>query len=536
MNTSAQVLDCTLRDGGYYNNWNFETNLVKEYINSLVKSNIDIVEIGFRFINRNAEYGEYAYSNDNLIRSLHIPSSIKVAVMIDAKEYSYSDELLKQFISENFVRKSDSRVDIVRVATTIDNISLCQEISNELHKLGYQVFLNLMQVDLLNEQDLIKTLKKVDSWNVIDAFYFADSFGNMSTDSVIKILKLIKQNWQKKIGIHAHDNKGHALINSLTAYNHGVDFIDSTIQGMGRGAGNTKTENLLVEINDKSNGRYNPDAIFPLALNEFQELKKIYNWGSSIFYYLSAVHGIHPTYIQEMTSDERYTTQQILDAINVLKDKVSSTYNIESLLEALSQEMGDDLGGWSAENFGYGKEALIIGSGPSSVEYLAEIKDYIVRKNPLVFCLNVNKEIPSEIVDYYVACHESRIAIELAQYAKLKKPLIIPKSRIPVEVKNFFKNVKIIDYGLKISNGESKSGKNGCTLKSPLVLIYLLNLLNESAITKVFLTGIDGYLASNKKQDEMVHEIKNITSKTNLELISLTPTSYSIDTKIFKKI
>jgi len=526
-NRSVKVLDCTLRDGGYYNNWNFDFSLVKNYIEAIKLSRIDIIEIGFRFLNKVDDFGPFAYSDNKFLDSFDISSSLEVAVMIDAKEFINFYPSIDEIISSNFTLAKECRIDIVRIATNIENLNVCYKISKSLKSLGYKVFLNLMQVDLLVEEDLKQTIQEITSWDTINTFYFADSFGNMNESSVNRTIKIIRKYWHKDIGIHAHDNKGHALMNSICALNLGINYIDSTIQGMGRGAGNTKTENLLVELKDKKIGDYEPEAVFLVALNEFQDLKDKYNWGSSIFYYLSAVHGIHPSYIQEMISDGRYSSVEILEAIKVLTNEVSSSYSFENLLNVLSRT-SMKTGSWSVRDFCSNRDALIIGSGPSSKKYLKEIKTFIKTNKPLVLCLNVNKDFPDTLVDYYVACHESRIAMELKLYKALRKPLIIPSSRIPEEIRTFFNGVKTLDYGLSISDIDITSSEYGCCLSSPLVLIYALNLLNESKAKRVFITGIDGYIASDEKQNIMLREISNFNAKTRLELFSLTPTSYPI--------
>ena len=388
------ILDCTLRDGGYYNNWKFDDSLVEKYIASIIESKIDIVEIGFRFLSTKRDLGTLAFSTDQYLKKFALLGDIDVAVMINAKEFIKSNLGVDTAINSVFSNKSNSPVDIVRIATQIDNIKECQSIANILNKLGYRVFLNLMQIDSIELTVLSNVVNQIKKWNCIEVFYFADSFGNLNTHLIGNIVETVKSVWDGGIGIHAHDNKGHALINSLSAIDFGVNYVDATILGMGRGAGNTKMENLLVEITDKGLGEYNPDAVFPLALKEFTQLQEQYKWGSSIYYYLSAVHGIHPTYIQKMLGDGRYNIDQVLSAITFLKDKVSSSYSLENMMDALSDSIGSEYGSWSAKDWAKDKEVLIVGSGPSVRKYINEIKQYIETNNPIVLCLNINLNIP----------------------------------------------------------------------------------------------------------------------------------------------
>ena len=527
------ILDCTLRDGGYYNNWKFDDSLVEKYIASIIESKIDIVEIGFRFLSTNRDLGALAFSTDKYLKKLSLPSELKIAVMIDAKEFIESNLGTDGAVNSVFSNKSDSPVDIVRIATHINDVEKFQTIANILNKLGYRVFLNLMQIDSIEAPALSNVVDQIKKWNCIEVFYFADSLGNLSAHLIDNIVGTIKSVWGGGIGIHAHDNKGHALINSLSAIDFGVNYVDATILGMGRGAGNTKMENLLVEITNKGLGEYNPDAIFPLALREFTQLQEQYKWGSSIYYYLSAVHGIHPTYIQEMLGDSRYDTDQILSAISYLKGKLSSSYSLENMLVALSSSTGNEYGGWSAKGWAKDKEVLVIGSGPSTKQYIAEINKYIEKNQPIVLCLNINHDVPENLVNTYIACHEARIAIELDLYADLTKPIVLPMSRMPSELNGLLSNINILDYGLKIEEDNLSAKDNGCILDKPLVLMYALSMLSVSDAKKIFLTGIDGYKENNPKQQEMMSALNQfMKSNHHLELCAITPTTYPISQEL----
>ena len=528
-----KVMDCTLRDGGYYNNWKFNDSLIEQYITAIMESNIDIVEIGFRFLPSNRDLGALASSTDQYLSRLTLLNDIDVAVMINAKEFIDSDLGTDAALNAVFSNKSDSVVDIVRIATHVSDINECQLIASILSKLGYRVFLNLMQIDSIKSAVLSDVVTQIKEWGYIEALYFADSFGNLNAHSISGIVETIKPIWEGEMGIHAHDNKRHALINSLSAIDLGVNYVDATILGMGRGAGNTKMENLLVEITDRGMGEYNPDAIFSLALKEFSHLQEQYKWGSSIYYYLSAVHGIHPTYIQSMLGDGRYDTEQILSAITFLKDSTSSSYSLENMIDALSSSIGSEQGAWSAKDWTKGKEVLIIGSGPSTKRHIAEIIKYIEKNQPIVLCLNINQDVPENLITAYIACHETRIAIELDLYADLTKPIVLPMSRMPSEINGLLSNIDILDYGLKIAEDNLSAHDNGCILDKPLVLIYALSLLSVSDAKKISLTGIDGYEENNPRQQEMVSALDQfMRSNQHLEFCAITPTTYPISQEL----
>ena len=524
-----KVLDCTFRDGGYYVNWDFDKNLVLKYLKSIELSKIDIIELGFRFMSKNVFQGAYAHTSDDFVDTLPLPNNILLSVIVNASDLIYYKGGLDDAVIKLFQHKSKSRVDIVRIAVHVPDIPLTYELAKKLKKLGYFLCLNIMQVDSLSSEKLTYLSKQIQSWNNIDVLYFADSFGNMDSLKIKETVKAIKKGWNGDIGFHAHDNKGLALINSLSALDEGVKYIDSTILGMGRGAGNTKTENLLLELKNKSINNYNPQPLFSLSMNDFQLLKNKHQWGPNLYYYLSAIYGIHPTYIQVMLSDKRYDVDSILSKINSLKNVNSSSFDIDKLDLLENDNSLEFEGKWSPANMCFGREILIIGSGPSSDKYLDDLIQFIKKKNLLVFCVNLNSKIPTKIIDIYIACNQTRFLLELENFQDLEKPLIIPKARVPDSAMQKISNLTIYDYGMKIEKGKMKILDKGCTLDKQLTLIYAISIATAGKAKKIYLTGVDGYNLNSPEQNEMIEMLNlynNLENKVNITAI--TPTNYPI--------
>jgi 4-hydroxy 2-oxovalerate aldolase len=527
-----QVLDCTIRDGGYYTNWDFEKSLVLKYLTAISSAKIDIVEIGFRFMPQNKFLGPYGYSSDDLLKTLPLPNNVKFAVMINASDLINYKDGIDEAVKLLFSEKKNSPIHIVRIAVSPIDIEKSSCIASALKELGYEVCLNIMQISTLDSVKISNISKQVQNWGSIDVLYFADSFGNMEPDSVISVIENIQKNWNGSIGIHTHDNKSQALFNSMKAIDYGVEYVDATCLGMGRGAGNTKIETLLVEIADKTTKKYYPDAIFPLIMNEFNLLQKKYNWGPNIYYFLSAINNIHPTYIQEMSSDNRYTDKQILSAIDFLKKVDASFYNSESMKNAMPTLMDKKDGNWSAKNWARGKDILIIGSGPSTLSYREELIRFINRKDPVVLCVNINENFPKDLVTAYIACHESRILVESTTYSSLKKPIILPLSFLPDQLKNLLSDIDILDYGLKVETDGFHISNNGCILGNTYSINYAIAVATASGANKILLTGIDGYQESDPRQLEMISILENYKkAKKSIPIYAISPTTYPIDQK-----
>ena len=533
INKKHNILDCTFRDGGYYNNWHFNITLIKKYISIMLKLDVKIVELGFRFIEVNESLGILANTTDKLLHKLNIPKKLKVAVMINAKEFLNYSGGIKAAIDKVFNNASNSRVDLVRVAIHIESAVLCYDILKLLDEKGYSVALNLMQSSSINKKKLIQIVRQINKWSFIKILYFADTFGDMDPDNVRDISSLIQKNFSGKVGFHAHNNKGIALVNSLTALKHGTTFVDSTIMGMGRGAGNTQTENLLLELETISNKKKNSiNKLLPILLRDFEKLKNKYCWGTNLYYYLAAQYQIHPTYIQTMLDDKKYVAEGIINTINFLKDKNSSSYNDENMIKAETGKIGKLKGNWKAKSLNYKKDILLIGAGRNVKKYQNEIKNYIKKNNPVVISLNINKYIDPSFINYYLACDQTRIILEAYDYSTSEKALIVPLSRVEKDIKKQIKKSNLKDFGLKIGNENFKTIKtDGCILKKPLAIAYALSFANASKVRNIFLVGMDGY-PKNDSNNLIMQDLFDEYNSYNLRNIyAITPTKYNIKKK-----
>ena len=182
--------------------------------------------------------------------------------------------------------------------------------------------------------------------------------GSLDKKSLIKIIKFFKYNWKGDLGIHAHDNLNLALKNSMIAIKNDFKWVDCTISGMGRGPGNLKTEDIIKNYDYKS-----LKYIKKLNKNYFNDLKKIYKWGSNKYYALAAKYKIHPTYIQEMLSDKRYSSKNYLNVINNLKKTDSKKYNLNNLFSFNTTYFSKGKGKWFPINNFYKKKIIIVGPG-----------------------------------------------------------------------------------------------------------------------------------------------------------------------------
>ena len=225
----VKILDCTIRDGGFQNNWDFSDDCVRDTFLVAHSCGVEFFEIGYR---KSCGSRFEKCKAEDLQSLIQAKGSTKLVVMLNSRDFS--EELFFQ----------DDFVDAVRVACHPDEIEQGINYCSYLKVLGYETILHLMDVANLSENHL-KLLRKYDKESLL---YFADSYGTILPQNVKEFFNILKHQGFKKIGFHAHNNKQLAFINTLTAIDCGAYSVDVTAYGMGRAAGNTPAELLLSEI------------------------------------------------------------------------------------------------------------------------------------------------------------------------------------------------------------------------------------------------------------------------------------------------
>jgi 4-hydroxy 2-oxovalerate aldolase len=525
----VKILDCTLRDGGYYNNWDFSVELIQEYISAMESVGIDFIEFGFRFTPKDKFLGACAYSTDNFIQQFCFNSQTVVGVMLNASDYIEGQQI--NFEALNFAfpnNAADSIVKLVRVACHFNDFKTALPISNYLVEKGYRVGFNIMQI---GEQTLpdIELAAKFASDFPLEVLYFADSLGNLTPEHTRDIIHALKKGWKGELGIHTHDNLGNAIANTLTAVKEGVTWLDATVTGMGRGPGNAQTELLILALGDRWKQNPNVVELFKLVANRFKPMKERYGWGTNPFYFLAGQFGIHPSYIQEMLEDNRYDEEDILAVIDYLKTIDSRSFSVQNL------ELGKNIyrepipGSWNpAETFS-GKEVLILGTGPGLTKHKKSIEQFIEKYKPIVLALNAKEQIKDDLIDFRLACQPVRLLSDIKEYARFNQPVIMPKSALSDYLQAQLSDKIVLDYGLGFQSNTMAFYETHCILPTTLVAAYALAVANSGKARKIYLAGFDGYGKGDVRQIASENIFKTyLALGTKVPISSLLNTSYNI--------
>ena len=237
---NIKLLDCTLRDGGYYTDWNFEDTTVEVYAEAMESLPIDYVEVGYRSIPMEGYLGKYFYCPEYVLKRLkELMPSKELTIILNEKDIRPSH------IKEGLLSPCKLYVSMIRIAIDPKNMERAIELAKEVKKEGFKVAFNVMYMSNWKaDSSFLNHLKGVEI--VIDYFYMVDSYGGVMPEDVKETIQLVKSKTNVPLGFHGHDNLEMGLINTITAIDAGCDIVDATVTGMGRGAGNLKSELLLT--------------------------------------------------------------------------------------------------------------------------------------------------------------------------------------------------------------------------------------------------------------------------------------------------
>ncbi len=308
-----KVLDCTLRDGGLVNNFAFSDEFVRDLYLANIKAGVDYMEFGYKAskeIFDPDKFGKWKFCNEKDIRNIvgDNKTDMKISVMADVGRTDYKKDILN---------KKDSVIDLVRVATYINTIPAAIEMLEDAKKKGYETTVNIMAVSKVGEEDLETGLELL-AQSSVDVIYLVDSFGAFCPEQIERLSDKylnIAAKYNKKVGIHAHNNQQLAFANTIEALSMGVSYLDATVSGMGRGAGNCYMELLLSFLR---NPKYNKLAVMSFVEKHMLKLKKEgVVWGYDIPYLLTGTLNSHPSsainFIKENRTDYAMFYQELID-------------------------------------------------------------------------------------------------------------------------------------------------------------------------------------------------------------------------------
>lgn len=285
-----QVMDCTLRDGGLVNNFEFSDEFVRDLYHADIASGIDYMEFGYKASKKIFsvnDFGKWKFCDEESIRSIvgENDSPLKISVMADAGRTDYKTDIIP---------KKDSVVDMYRIATYIHQLPTAIDMIEDIHEKGYETTVNIMAVSKVNDRDIMGALELLSKTSV-DCIYVVDSFGSFYPEQICDLTDRyseIASKYGKLVGFHGHNNQQLAFANTIESLRYGASLLDATVCGMGRGAGNCFLESLLGFL---KNPKYDLVPMMKFIENHMTQMKQSYTWGFDLPYLMTGILNTHPS-------------------------------------------------------------------------------------------------------------------------------------------------------------------------------------------------------------------------------------------------
>ena len=504
---SIKLLDCTLRDGGYLNDWDFGNNSMLSIVKRLIKANIDIIEVGFlddrRVFDINRSINPNTDSYNNIYKELDKKNSY-ITAMID-----YGTCFI-----ENIGLQKDGFIDAIRVIFKQPKMKGAIELCHKLKEKGYDVFVNPVSITTYSDRNMLDLIDMVNELEPY-AMSLVDTYGLLHQEKLFKYFYLLDNNLKPNItiGYHAHNNFQLAYSNAIRLLDIKTRrniILDSSLFGMGKSAGNCNTELLANYLNQFYDKNYDISEILNIIELEILKYKKTVDWGYQLTYYLASSNACHPNYVKYLEDKNMLRIQEINNILALIDDEHKLNYDknyIENLyLTYQAKEFDDKNTIAELTKELESKRILLIGPGASVKEEYEKINSYI-RKNKLItFSINhINKMFNT---DYIFISNNKRYDQFVDKLEKLNnKSQLIITSNIATK-DNLIKY--IINYSDIISR-DSLVGQSS--------LFMIITLLKKLGVKDIVLAGFDGFtkLTQNYYDSELQfrHDVQNGNEVSN---------------------
>lgn len=492
----VQVLDCTLRDGGYCNEWRFGFENAKRITAGLVEANVEIIECGF--VTNRVEY------NPNVTKFSTVEEIVKIIPENREGKLFVAMMNYGEYNAEALPAYDGSSIDGIRVAfhkkDLLDALELCKAIQAK----GYLVFVQAMVSLNYSDEEFLSLIRAVNEFEPY-AFYIVDSFGMMKGKDLTRLFFMVEHNLKDSIwiGFHSHNNMQLAYSNAqqlITVKTSRNLIIDSSIMGMGRGAGNLNTELFVEFLNENTGNKY---QIKPLLTIVDKILTRFYEqsyWGYSLPNYISASHNAHPNYAGYLDAKKTLTFEDINNIFDMMDEDKKVSYDrayIERLYlkyqekDRVQEEHLSDLKKRLKD-----KSVMMIAPGQSSVIERAKIIEHANRDDLLT--ISINYDYDEEITDFVFVSNLRRYR-DLPSSKRFK---CIVTSNIPAV--DVYLQVRYKDLLNKVDEVQDNAG------------LMLAQLLVDLGVKKIYIAGMDGY-SVNSSENYADQRMNFITKKALAE-------------------
>lgn len=488
-----RLLDCTLRDGGYVNDWKFGYDNLISVFERLVDSNVDIIEVGFLDDRRPFDIDRSIMPDTKSVERIWGKSYKKQAMVVGMIDYGTCD-------ISNIAPCKESYLDGIRVIFKEHLMYEAMEYCKQIKNLGYKVFSQLVSVTTYTKESMMEL---IDLANEVKpyAVSMVDTYGLLKPDTLLEYYKILEENLCKEIciGFHAHNNLQLAYANSLFFLSkkdvkHDL-VVDGTLYGMGKSAGNAPIELLAMSLNENGENKYNIGTMLEAIEESIMDFFYTNPWGYKLFFYLCALNKCHPNYLSYYQNKDNLSVSklnQILAQINPIDKKL--LYDESLAKELYGAFIADkccdveDLKNFQKEILN--KTILLVGPGKNIGLQIEKVKHFIETENPYIISINYLPEAIKVDCVFSTNVRRYKQLITDLNKEKNRNVKILATSNIEGRGKNFEFQVNcapLLEKNQKIKDNS---------------LLMLIKLLVSIGVEQIFCAGFDGY---SEKEDNYLN-------------------------------
>ena len=473
---NRKILDCTLRDGGYINDWNFGYEVIKDIIQNLVMAETDYIEIGFL---RNCEYdrNKTLYNNVSEANNVLPDEKGKSQFVLMALHNKYDINKLEEY--------DGGPITTIRVTFHDYDIDEGLEYCKQIMKKGYKCFCNPINIMGYSDDKIIKLIHKVNKIKLY-GFSIVDTFGSMMKKDLIRIYSILENNLDKNIiiGLHLHDNmsQAYSLSQDFTELCNRSCVIDGSLLGMGRVPGNLCIELFMNYLNKKYGYQYNVENAFDIIDEYIRPIKNKNPWGYTVEYALSAKYNLHRNYAEFLINKEKLRTRDISNILSQIITKKKTAFDenyIEELYEKYLDVKIDDFAAIEClKQKTNNRKILILAPGASLNNQYGKVCKYISDNNPFIISTNFDDQ------RFPINC---KFFSNLRRYGKLfpNEKTVREDVWVTSNITKINKQAtNVINYWNLAFDGEKINDNS---------VIMVLKLLYKMGIKQVTIAGMDGY-------------------------------------------
>ena len=499
---NIRILDCTLRDGGYYTHWDFDSGVVDSYLSAMEKLPVSYLELGYRNNPESGYLGKFGYTPIPVIEGLKKKTTKKLSLMLNQKSVEVGD-------LDSLVSPLRGLVDMVRLAVDPANFDKALVLAEAVKARGFETGFNMMYMSKWDRYDsLYGKLRGLNG--VADAFFMVDSFGGMTPGDVGRISRAVLGQVKCPVGFHGHNNLQMALANSLAAIEAGVARVDATVLGMGRGAGNLNLELLLTFLSRNAGLDVDFNELGS-AVSAFSPLQEKYSWGTSLPYMISGTYS--------------FPQKEVMDWVT------NRVYSFNSIVRALNNRIGHKEDNAKYPLLPHDRKysgVLVIGGGRTVRSHISAIRQFLDSRPDTAVVLATSRhaslflDVNADIYYCLDGSEASRLTANVGKDRFRGTCVLPPYPRVM--------GTDVPEYARE-STYELEKVDVVDAFRTSITSIAL-QLASELSEGKVFLAGYDGYPGNvlSEKEATLTNENNSIfrdyAGKTGRKPVSLTPTIY----------